>query len=217
MDLIRQFVDLFLHIDVHLKTVIDQFGAWTYLILFTVVFCETGLVVTPFLPGDSLLFAAGSFGALAALDVRAVIAVLCAAAILGDNCNYWIGRFVGPKVFTRDDVWYLNKKHLERTRRFFERHGGKAVIIARFAPILRTFSPFVAGIGHMHYLRFLTFSVVGTLIWVTTFVLGGFYFGGLPVVKENFTIVILAIIVISLIPAMVGAVRAKLDARTPPA
>jgi membrane-associated protein len=217
MDLIRQFVDLFLHIDVHLKTVIDQFGAWTYLILFTVVFCETGLVVTPFLPGDSLLFAAGSFGALAALDVRAVIAVLCAAAILGDNCNYWIGRFVGPKVFTRDDVWYLNKKHLERTRRFFERHGGKAVIIARFAPILRTFSPFVAGIGRMHYPRFLAFSVGGTLLWVNTFVLGGFYFGGLPIVKENFTMVILAIIVISLIPAVVGAVRAKLEERSAPA
>jgi len=213
MDLIRQFVDLFLHVDVHLKAIIDQFGAWTYLILFTIVFCETGLVVTPFLPGDSLLFAAGSFGALGALDVRVIVATLCAASILGDSTNYWIGRYVGPRVFSRDDVWYLNKRHLERTRKFYERHGGKAVIIARFAPILRTFSPFVAGIGRMHYPRFLAFSVFGTLLWVNTFTLGGFYFGGLPIVKENFTMVILAIIVISLIPAVVGVVRAKLDER----
>lgn len=213
IDLVKTFIDFFLHLDVHLAEIIRDFGVWTYLILFLVIFAETGLVVTPILPGDSLLFATGSFCALGALDVRIILAILTVAAILGDTVNYWIGHWIGPKVFSKDDVWYLNKKHLERTRQFYEKHGGKTIIFARFIPIIRTFAPFVAGIGAMSYRRFLVYNVVGGVAWISLFTLGGYYFGNLPVVKENFTLVIMAIIVISIMPPVIEWIRGKLEER----
>ena len=206
MELLHAAVDLFLHLDKHLAEVIAQYGVWTYFILFAVIFLETGVVATPFLPGDSLLFAAGTFAALGSLDVGLLMLLLSIAAILGDTLNYWIGRKVGPRVFN-EKVRFLRREHLERTRVFYERHGGKTIIIARFVPIVRTFAPFVAGVGTMQYGRFLAYNVVGGIVWVVLFVLGGYLFGNIPVVKENFTIVILAIIVVSLLPLVVEWVR----------
>ena len=181
----------------------QNYGTWTYGILCLVLFCETGLVVTPFLPGDSLLFAVGAVASTGALQVQKTFVLLTLAVILGDSCNYWIGRGVGPKVFHKDSARFLNKRHLERTHAFYDKHGGKTVILARFLPILRTFAPFVAGIGRMHYPRFLTFSVLGTLLWVGLFVFAGYFFGNIPFVKKNFAVVIMAIIVISVVPAAV--------------
>src|SRR5580765_2074967 len=197
--MLHQVIDLFLHLDVHLGGVIQDYGAWTYLILFVVIFMETGVVVTPFLPGDSLLFAAGSFAALGSLDVTRLFLLLVTAAVVGDNTNYFIGRKVGPRVF-RENVRYLNRRHLDRTRAFYEKHGGKTIVLARFVPIVRTFAPFVAGIGAMRYRRFLPIDIFGGLLWVGLFVFGGYFFGNLPVVKRNFSFVILAIIVISVLP-----------------
>jgi membrane-associated protein len=208
MDWVKQFVDLFLHLDTHLSQVISQYGTWTYLILFLIVFCETGLVITPFLPGDSLLFAAGTFAALGDLDVRAMILLLVAAAILGDTVNYWVGAAIGPRAF-HGNIRFLKQKHLDRTHAFYERHGGKTIILARFVPIIRTFAPFVAGVGAMSYGRFLTYNVVGALLWVGLLVPAGFFFGNIPVVRENFTIVILAIVAISIMPIAVEAIRGR--------
>ncbi len=208
MDLFRTIVDLFLHLDKHLSQVISHYGVWTYLILFLIVFAETGLVVTPFLPGDSLLFAAGTFAALGALDVRLLLVLLVAAAIIGDTVNYWVGAWIGPRAFSGRVRW-LRKDYLDRTHAFYEKHGGKTIIIARFIPIIRTFAPFVAGVGAMSYGKFLLYNVVGAVLWVGLFVLGGFFFGNIPVVKENFTIVILAIIAISVMPIVFEAVRAR--------
>ena len=182
--------------------------SWVYAILFVVIFCETGLVVTPFLPGDSLLFAVGSLAAINALDFTTSVVLLTLAAVLGDTVNYWIGHLLGPRVFHRDDVRFLNRKHLERTHQFYERYGGKTIIIARFVPIVRTFAPFVAGVGAMSYGRFLLYNVAGGVLWIFLFVLGGYFFGNLPMVRENFSLVILAIIAISLMPAAVEAFRA---------
>lgn len=212
MEILAGLVDFFIHLDVHLGAIIKEYGTFTYVILFLVVFCETGLVVTPFLPGDSLLFAAGTFAAQGAFDISLLCLVLVVAPFFGDNANYWIGYFAGPKVFHKEKVRFLNKKHLDRTHRFYERHGPKTVIIARFIPIIRTFAPFVAGIGRMGYLRFLLFSSLGSLLWVGVFVLGGYFFGNIPVVKRNFTIVIFTIILISVSPGIVEFVRHKLRA-----
>lgn len=201
-----------LHLDDHLKQMVIDHGAWTYLVLFTIVFCETGLVVTPFLPGDSLLFIAGSIAASAegsSLRVEFVMLVLMLAALCGDNVNYWIGRKLGPAVFRREDSRWLKKKHLERTQHFFERYGGKAIILARFVPIVRTFTPFVAGIGRMHYPRFLRFCVIGAALWVGLLTMAGYWFGRVQWVKDHFEIVVVAIIVISLIPAVVEFIRAR--------
>lgn len=209
MEFLRQFIDLFLHLDVHLGSIIQQFGPYTYLILAGVVFCETGLVVTPFLPGDSLLFAIGTFAARGDLQLSIIFPALGLACILGDNVNYWIGRTLGPKVFHRDDVWYLNKKHLLRTQRFYEKHGRKTIILARFIPIVRTFAPFVAGIGQMPYSRFIGFSLLGGAMWTTIFIFGGFFFGNLEIVKNNFTMVIMAIIFISVLPAVIEYLRSR--------
>ncbi|MBN1334664.1 MAG: DedA family protein [Deltaproteobacteria bacterium] len=209
MDLLRLLVDFVLHLDRHLAEIIAQFGLWTYAILFLVVFCETGLVATPFLPGDSLLFATGTFCALGSLKIGWMIPLICVAAVLGDTVNYWIGHWVGPKVFTREDVWWLNKKHLQRAQRFYEKHGGKTIILARFIPIIRTFAPFVAGIGAMTYPRFIAFNVVGGCAWVCLFLLSGYYFGNIPVVKENFSLVIIAIILISVVPIFVEWLRGR--------
>src|SRR5262245_33643258 len=208
MDLFRSIIDLFLHLDYHLSQVISQYGVWTNLILFLIVFAETGLVVTPFLPGDSLLFAAGTFAALGALDVRVLLVLLVVAAIIGDTVNYWVGAWIGPRAFSGRVRW-LRKDYLDRTHAFYEKHGGKTIIIARFVPIIRTFAPFVAGVGAMSYGTFLLYNVVGAVLWVGLFVLGGFFFGNIPVVKENFTIVILAIIAISVLPIVYEALRAR--------
>lgn len=208
MDLLRNLIDLFIHLDQHLSRVISEYGVWTHLILFVIVFCETGLVVTPFLPGDSLLFAAGTFAALGALDVRLVILMLIVAAIAGDTLNYWVGAYIGPRAF-RGDVRFLRKEYLDRTHAFYEKHGGKTIILARFIPIIRTFAPFVAGVGAMSYPKFILYNVVGAVLWVVLFVLGGYFFGNIPAVRENFTLVILAIITISVLPIVLEALRAR--------
>jgi membrane-associated protein len=206
---IEQLIDLFLHLDVHLVDLADQYGLWIYALLFLVVFAETGLVVAPFLPGDSLLFATGALAATGALDLLGITSTLALAAILGDSTNYWIGRFAGPKVFKREKSWFFNPEHLQRTHAFYEKHGGTTIIIARFMPIIRTFAPFVAGIGRMQYLRFLSFSVVGTLLWVPPLSAAGYFFGNLPAVKQNFSLVIFAIIGLSLLPMVVGYIRQR--------
>ncbi|HEX7335607.1 MAG TPA: DedA family protein [Gemmatimonadales bacterium] len=208
MEWLRTFVDFFLHLDQHLSQIISTYGVWTHLILFLIVFCETGLVITPFLPGDSLLFAAGTFAALGALDLWLVVILLIVAAIIGDTVNYWVGAFIGPRAF-RGDIRFLRKEYLDRTHAFYEKHGGKTIILARFVPIIRTFAPFVAGVGAMSYPKFITYNVVGAVLWVGLFVLGGYFFGNIPIVRENFTIVILAIIAISVMPIAVEALRTR--------
>jgi membrane-associated protein len=207
MDIILNIIDLLINLDKHISTVLLHFGGWTYLIVFLIIFCETGLVVTPLLPGDSLLFGLGTFAAKGDLDPFLLIVLLSLAAIAGDTVNYAIGKFVGPKIFHRDDVRFLKKEYLDRTHQFYEKHGGKTIIIARFIPIIRTFAPFVAGIGQMTYWRFITYNVVGGITWVVFFILGGYYFGNLPFVKKNFTLVILAIIIISVMPGFVEYIR----------
>jgi len=206
--LAKWFVDFILHLDVHLGELIQKFGIWIYLILAAIVFCETGLVVMPILPGDSLLFAAGGFAATGDLNLAVLLTSLAAAAIIGDSVNYSIGRYIGASVYTADSRW-IKREHLDRTHAFFERYGGKTIVIARFAPFLRTFAPFVAGVGRMSYSFFAFYNILGGLLWVASFVLGGYYFGQLPFVKKNFTVFILAIIFISLIPAVVEFLRAR--------
>ncbi len=213
MDLLQQALDFVLHIDVHLNALCATYGAWVYAILFVIVFCETGFVVTPFLPGDSLLFAVGALAAINALDPWIASLILIAAAVGGDTANYWIGHFVGPKVFHGEHSRFLNKEYLERTHAFYERHGGKTIIIARFLPIIRTFAPFVAGIGDMTYRRFILFNVVGGVMWVVSVVGAGYYFGTIPVVKNNFSLVIIALILIPGIPSVVEFIRIKLRQR----
>jgi membrane-associated protein len=208
MDLLRSVIDLFLHLDQHLSRVIADYGVWTHLILFFIVFAETGLVVTPLLPGDSLLFAAGSFAALGSLDLWLVVVLLVAAAILGDTVNYWVGAWVGPRAFS-GNIRFLRKDYLDRTHAFYEKHGGKTVILARFVPIIRTFAPFVAGVGAMSYPKFITYNVVGAVLWVGLFVPAGYYFGNIPAVRKNFTLVILAIIAVSVVPIAIEAMRSR--------
>jgi len=207
MELINTFIEILMHLDRHLDLVIRSYGTWTYGILFLIIFLETGLVVTPFLPGDSLLFAGGTFAALGSLDVKWLIISLSTAAIAGDTVNYWIGNVVGPKVFNKERSRFLNKKYLHRTHQFYERYGGKTIILARFIPIIRTFAPFVAGIGTMTYRRFIIYNVSGGIAWVTLFVLGGYMFGNIPVVKQNFSIAIFAIIILSILPGIIEFLR----------
>lgn len=209
MEILGQFMDIVLHLDQHLAWFLQEYGIWIYGLLFAIVFAETGLVVTPFLPGDSLLFVAGALAATGGMHLGGLIGTLVAAAVLGDSTNYWIGRYVGPKVFRREGSWFFRKEHLVRTERFYERHGGKTVVLARFLPILRTFAPFVAGIGRMPYLRFLFFSVSGTLLWVGSLTLAGYYFGMLPIVKQNLGLVILGIVAVSLMPAFFEFIRQR--------
>jgi membrane-associated protein len=205
---LRSIVDVFLHLDQHLSQVIAQYGTWTHLILFLIVFCETGLVVTPFLPGDSLLFAAGTFAALGALDIRLILLLLFVAAVVGDTVNYWVGAYIGPRAFS-GNLRFLRQEYLDRTHAFYERHGGKTIIMARFIPIIRTFAPFVAGVGAMSYGKFITYNLAGAALWVGLFALGGYFFGTIPTVRDNFSLVILAIIAISIAPIVVEAVRAR--------
>jgi membrane-associated protein len=208
MDLVKQLVDLFLHLDKHLAEILRDYGTWTYLILFLIVFCETGLVVTPFLPGDSLLFAAGTFAALGSLSPWVLFAALSAAAILGDTANYWIGKKIGPRAFT-GTVRFLKQEHLRKTEAFYEKHGRKTIILARFVPIVRTFAPFVAGVGSMNYPVFLAYNVIGGVAWVALCVFSGYFFGNIPAVKRNFSLVILAIILISTLPLMWEAWKSR--------
>lgn len=215
MNLLSQFIDLILHLDVHLNAWVAMFGPWIYVVLFVIIFCETGVVVTPFLPGDSLLFALGALATTpgSVLEIPWLAAVLVIAGILGDAANYTIGRFIGPKVFSKQDSFWLNKKHLLRAQAFYEKHGGKTIILARFMPIVRTFAPFVAGIGKMHYPRFAAFNVVGAMAWVLSFLFAGYFFGNIPSVKTNFHIVIIAIVVISFLPVAFEALRARREAK----
>lgn len=207
MELIINFIDFFIHLDRHLSELIQNFGGWTYFIIFMIIFCETGLVVTPILPGDSLLFGLGTIAALGALEIKWLLILLSIAAIAGNIVNYAIGYYVGPKIFQRENVRFLNKTYLDRTHKFYEKHGGKTIVIARFIPIIRTFAPFVAGIGKMAYSRFFFYNVLGSVSWIALFILGGYYFGNLPAVKNNFTLVIFAIIIISMLPVVIEYIR----------
>lgn len=216
MEWIQFFIDLILHLDEHLAEIIQNYGTWTYLLLLGVIFMETGFVVTPFLPGDSLLFAAGTFaspalaidGGAPPLNVFVLWGLLCFAAILGDTVNYWIGHYIGPRAFS-GEVRFLKQEYLDRTREFYEKHGGKTIVLARFVPIIRTFAPFVAGVGVMNYPRFLAYNVLGGFAWVTLFTFGGYFFGNLPFVKENFTFVVLAIILISVLPMVYEFIKER--------
>jgi len=207
VEIVLQLWDLVAHLDRHLAAFVAQHGVWVYALLFAIVFCETGLVVTPFLPGDSLLFVVGTIAAAGGMDIVLVMSVLVVAALCGDNVNYWIGRWAGPRVFHYRDSRWLNPKYLERTHAFYERHGGKTVVIARFVPIVRTYVPFVAGVGTMPYLRFLAFSVFGALLWVVSLCTAGYFFGNLPIVKQNLSLVILLIVLASVSPGFVAWLR----------
>lgn len=204
MDLLLQFVDIVLHLDKHLAVLVQDYGPWIYAILFFIVFAETGFVVTPFLPGDSLLFVAGALAALGGMDILLLMGTLIAAAVLGNQLNYHIGRFIGPKVFHWEDSRFFNKASLQKTHAFYEKHGGKAVVISRFLPLFRTFVPFIAGVGTMRYAAFTAFNVAGAVLWVVSLSLAGYWFGNVPWVKQNLSAVIVGIIVVSLIPVVIG-------------
>lgn len=208
MNLLIYIIDIFLHMDKYLGQIIQEYGLWTYLLLFIVIFMETGFVITPFLPGDSLLFAAGTFAGMGYLEIGILFVLLSAAAILGDTVNYWIGHLIGPRAFS-GNIRFLKKEYLDRTHAFYEKHGGKTIIIARFIPIIRTFAPFVAGVGAMSYGKFISFNVIGGLVWVALFTLGGYFFGNLPFVQDNFSFVIIAIIIISVLPAIIEFIRER--------
>jgi membrane-associated protein len=214
MEVIQTLIDLFLHLDKHLSEIIQTYGTGTYALLFLIIFLETGLVVTPFLPGDSLLFAAGTFASPALgspLNIWLLYLLLCVAAILGDTVNYWIGHYIGPKAFS-GNIRFLKKEYMDRTRQFYVKHGGKTIILARFVPIIRTFAPFVAGVGAMNYGRFLMFNVVGGIAWVTIFTFLGYFFGNLPFVQDNFSLVVIAIILISVLPAVWEVIKERRSA-----
>lgn len=213
MELLAFFWDLLVHLDRHLGELVAQFGPWVYAILFAIIFCETGLVVTPFLPGDSLLFVAGGLAALGGMNVHLLVVLLVVAAILGDAVNYAVGRYLGRHLFTDRASRFLNPRHLERAHAFYERHGGKAIVIARFVPIVRTYVPFVAGMAEMSYPRFAFYNVAGALLWVVSLCYAGYFFGNLPFVRQNLTLIIFGIIGVSLLPIVWAAVRARLDAR----
>lgn len=208
MEYLKNFIDLFLHLDKHLSEIITTYGVTTYAILFAIIFIETGIVIMPFLPGDSLLFAAGAFAAKGDLDIAILFFLLLVAGIIGDTLNYHIGKYIGPKVFEQN-YRFLKKEYLEKTQAFYEKHGGKTIIFARFIPIIRTFAPFVAGVGTMNYRKFITYNVLGCIFWVGGFLLLGYFFGNIPAVKKNFTLVILGIIVLSVMPPVIELLREK--------
>ncbi len=208
MNIIQQFIEFILHLDKYLPLWINDYGTLTYLFLFIVIFMETGFVVTPFLPGDSLIFAAGAIAAQGALNIWVLYVVLCAAAILGDTVNYWIGHFIGPRAFS-GNIRFLKKEYIDRTHEFYEKHGGKTIIIARFIPIIRTFAPFVAGVGAMTYPKFIAYNVIGGMAWVALFLFGGYFIGNVPLIKQNFSLVILIIIFISVLPAVIEIITSR--------
>ena len=207
MEFLSQFLDLVLHLDQHLAVLVQQHGTWVYAILFAIIFCETGLVIFPFLPGDSLLFVAGAVAASGGMDVRVLCVVLFVAAVLGDNTNYWVGHTVGPRAFRWEQSRFFNKSALQKTHAFYERHGGKTVIIARFLPLARTFAPFVAGIGRMTYWRFFAYDFFGGALWIFSLTLAGYWFGNLPWIRNNLSLVIIVIVALSLLPALFGWLR----------
>ena len=209
MELLGTFLDIVLHLDRHLQWLVANYGVWIYAILFAIIFCETGLVVMPFLPGDSLLFVAGAVAAGGGMYIHALFALLALASFSGDNTNYWIGRFIGPRIFRREKSWAFNPAHLERTNRFYEKHGGKPVLIARFVPIVRTFAPFVAGMGQMAYQRFLAYSFAGAILWIGSLTYAGYFFGNLPIVRDNLSLVIIGIVVLSIMPGVIEFLRAR--------
>lgn len=206
MELITTFIQFLLHLDDNINLIIQNYGLWTYLILFLIIFCETGLVVTPFFPGDSLLFVVGAFAAKGSLEIWWLFGILCAAAICGDSANYWIGSYIGSR-FDKKSVRFIKKEYMERTHQFYERYGGKTIIIARFVPIIRTYAPFLAGFGSMAYLRFAGYNILGGIAWVSVFVFGGYFVGNDPIIRENFTLFIFAIIVISFLPGVIEYLR----------
>lgn len=209
MEWIKTLIDFILHVDVHLDLLIKTYHSWTYVILFLIIFCETGLVIMPFLPGDSLLFAIGAFAAKGSFDFWTISLSLLVAAIVGDSLNYTLGKYIGPKVFYKSNSKFFNKAYLDKAQSFYDKYGAKTIIIARFVPIVRTFAPFVAGIGHMSYKKFMTYNVVGAVLWVFSFIPLGYFFGNLPYVKKNFTVVLMAIVLISVLPAIVEIIREK--------
>ncbi len=212
MEVIRFVIDLFLHLDAHLSQVIAQYGLWTYALLFLVIFVETGLVVTPFLPGDSLIFAAATFAALGSLDIWLLFVLLATAAVLGDTANYWIGHYLGERAYS---IRWIKREYLERTHAFFQKHGGKTIFLARFVPIIRTFAPFVAGIGRMSYGYFFSYNVFGGIAWVGLFSAAGYLFGNIPLIRDHFSLVVLAIILVSVLPMAVEAIRARRESQRP--
>lgn len=216
MEFIYYIIDFIIHIDKHLNEIISQYGVLTYFILFIIIFAETGFVVTPFLPGDSLIFAAGTFAALGSLDITVLFILLTVAAIGGDTVNYWIGHYIGPRVF-KENSKFIKKEYLDRTHAFFEKYGGKTIIIARFVPIVRTFAPFVAGVGAMTYSKFILYNVAGGIAWIAIFLFGGYYFGNIPFVRNNFSIVIIAIIILSVLPGIIEFLRHRKKGTSVPA
>ena len=211
MEFLKEIFDFILHLDVHLNELILHYGTLTYLILFLIIFAETGLVITPFLPGDSLIFAAGTFAALGSFNPHLLFIILAAAAVLGDTANYWIGKFFGQKITESKKIKLINQSHIEKTHRFFEKYGGKTIIIARFVPIVRTFAPFVAGAGSMTYGKFIKYNVIGGILWVALFTYSGYYFGNIPAVKDNFILVIIAIILLSLMPPFIEYIKHRIE------
>lgn len=209
MQILAFIVDFILHIDTHLNEIIQAYGSLTYFILFMIIFAETGFVVTPFLPGDSLLFAIGALSALGSIHLTGVLILLYAAAILGDSVNYWIGNVFGQKIVDSKKIKFINQEHIDKTQEFYKKHGGKTIILARFVPIVRTFAPFVAGVGKMHYDTFVLYNIIGGIIWVTVFTLAGYFFGNIPAVQHNFTLVVFGIIGISVLPMIFEFIKAK--------
>ncbi len=203
MDIIKNLIDILIHIDKHLSVIIQNFGNWSYLLLFVIIFAETGLVVTPFLPGDSLIFAVGTLAAIGSLDIVWLFILLAAAAIIGDSVNYAIGKFIGDKAFHIKGSKIFKKEYLDKTHKFYEKYGGKTIIIARFVPIVRTFAPFVAGVGVMSYGKFFAYNVIGGILWVALFLSGGYFFGNMPIIKKNFSIAIFAVIILSVMPIVI--------------
>jgi membrane-associated protein len=214
MEWMNNFIDIFLHLDKHLNSVTESYGIWCYVIFFGIIFAETGLVVTPFIPGDSLLFALGALAAAGSLNVGWLFIILSVAAILGDSANYAIGKYFGSMILKKEGTWFLKKEHIERTHRFYEKYGSKTIVLARFVPIVRTFAPFVAGIGRMSYLKFFSYNVVGGVLWIAAFIFGGFFFGNIPIIKKNFTITIFVIIFLSILPAVIEVIREKRQRKT---
>ncbi|ROV55803.1 DedA family protein [Neisseria chenwenguii] len=211
--MIATVIDFILHIDQHLTALSAQYGAWIYAILFLIIFCETGLVVTPFLPGDSLLFAAGGIAAVGGMNIHIMVLLLLIAAVIGDAVNFMIGKFFGEKLFANPDSKIFRRAYLDKTHAFYEKHGGKTIILARFVPIVRTFAPFVAGMGHMHYATFIRYNIIGAVAWVVLFSYGGYYFANIPAVKQNLSLVLAAIIVVSVLPGVIEVIRARRAAK----
>lgn len=209
-----KIINIMLHFDKYLDLIIQNYGAWTYALVFLIIFCETGLVVTPFLPGDSLIFATGALAARGSLDIIALFVIFLSAAIIGDTVNYHIGKRIGSKIFEKEDIKYINKQHLKKAERFYKKHGSMTIVLGRFIPIIRTFVPFVAGIGEMHYYKFIIYNMLGGLLWVSLFLGGGYFFGNLPLIKENFSYVVISIIIISVIPAIAAFIKEKRDSKS---